>query len=425
MRNLEDRKHVIRMLILYTCIGMAVMSVTAFFQYRAYTANYNQAVGRICAQVLAQYPKTSASSLAAILNDTADRTSVAEGEDFLRTYGIDMKRDAAVRSNDRKLQQFLVVDAVLMLVVSLGFALIVFAQHRYYRTQIRQTAQYLQRINRGDYQLKMDDSQEGEVSILKSELYKTAIVMREAAMNAREDKMRLKDSLSDISHQLKTPLTSLSINIENLESHLDMEPQAKRRTLRRARCDIGNITQMVQAILKLSRLDADVVEFTRKETGIEEIVDKAVDSVTALCDLKNIELTVRPDSDRSAVLYCDGYWQTEALTNIVKNAVEHAVNRVVIGYYRYEMYDEVIVENDGEPISEQDRRQIFTRFYRGEDASPDSIGIGLSLAEAIVRHDNGYILVDAAGRQQDREEGTRFTLRYFHDRSSIAVCDSL
>ena len=85
----------------------------------------------------------------------------------------------------------------------------------------------------------------------------------------------------------------------------------------------------------------------------------------------------------------------------------------------------MIVENDGEPISEQDRRQIFTRFYRGEDASPDSIGIGLSLAEAIVRHDNGYILVDAAGRQQDREEGTRFTLRYFHDRSSIDVCDSL
>ena len=106
----------------------------------------------------------------------------------------------------------------------------------------------------------------------------------------------------------------------------------------------------------------------------------------------------------------------EAITNIVKNAVEHAESEVRIGFYRYEMYAEITVQNDGETISDEDKKHIFTRFYSGSGQPADSIGIGLSLAEAIVRHDNGYILVEDCKKDVLNEKnecsGTRFVVRY-------------
>ena len=142
------------------------------------------------------------------------------------------------------------------------------------------------------------------------------------------------------------------------------------------------------------QLIADVVEFDEKDTLLSEIVSEAADNVMALCDLRDIRLSIDEGSDKDACIHADAYWQCEAITNIVKNAVEHAESEVRIGFYRYEMYAEITVQNDGEAISDEDKKHIFTRFYSGSGQPADSIGIGLSLAEAIVRHDNGYILVE-------------------------------
>ena len=173
---------------------------------------------------------------------------------------------------------------------------------------------------------------------------------------------------------------------------------------------------MVQAILKLSRLEADVVEFDEKDTLLSEIVSEAADNVMALCDLRDIMLSIDEGSDKDACIHADAYWQCEAITNIVKNAVEHAESEVKIGFYRYEMYAEITVQNDGETISDEDKKHIFTRFYSGSGQPADSIGIGLSLAEAIVRHDNGYILVEDCKKDVLNEKnecsGTRFVVRY-------------
>lgn len=219
-----------------------------------------------------------------------------------------------------------------------------------------------------------------------------------------------------LSHQLKTPLTSLSINLENLEGNPDMASENRSRIMRRAKRDVDNISHMVQAILKLSRLEADVVEFDEKDTLLSEIVSEAADNVMALCDLRDIRLSIDEGSDKDACIHADAYWQCEAITNIVKNAVEHAESEVKIGFYRYEMYAEITVQNDGEAISDEDKKHIFTRFYSGSGQPADSIGIGLSLAEAIVRHDNGYILVEDCKKDVLNEKnecsGTRFVVRY-------------
>ena len=164
------------------------------------------------------------------------------------------------------------------------------------------------------------------------------------------------------------------------------------------------------------QLIADVVEFDEKDTLLSEIVSEAADNVMALCDLRDIRLSIDEGSDKDACIHADAYWQCEAITNIVKNAVEHAESEVKIGFYRYEMYAEITVQNDGEAISDEDKKHIFTRFYSGSGQPADSIGIGLSLAEAIVRHDNGYILVEDCKKDVLNEKnecsGTRFVVRY-------------
>lgn len=419
MIHFEDRKKSVIFSIIYICICLTVIAMAVFFQYRAYNKNYNATIERLCGMIQEEHPDIDGSSIARILNDEAvrDNDSLLEaGSQFLKKYGIDPATDPAMIANEKELQKAVIIDLVLVMLFGAGFILYQGMSNRYYKKQVRQMAGYLKCINQGDYTLKMDDSREGEISILKSELYKTAIMMREAAENAKADKLLLKDSLSDISHQLKTPLTSLSINLENLEDNPDMDTETKNRILRRTKRDIGNITHMVQAILKLSRLDADVVEFTKKDTKLSEIVHKAADSVTALCDLKDISLEISADSDNEAVISCDEYWQTEGITNIVKNAVEHAASKVTIGYYKYELYNEIVVENDGDAINEEDRKNIFKRFYRGENSAADSIGIGLSLAETIIRHDNGYIMVDDMSEDtlisKNECSGTRFVIRY-------------
>ena len=414
--NLENRKHFVYFAIIYTCICVTVMAFTVFFQYRAYTKNYNATVAKLCALIHEKYPDVSDGSIAAILNDSSlgsDYTNLKSAEPLFKKYGIDMEKDSAVLSNEKALKGALLLDIFLVVLFAGGFCLYIVLIRFSFKRQVRQVADYLRRINQGDYRLVMADSTEGEISILKGELYKTAIYLRESAENAKADKLLLKDALSDILHQLKTPLTSLSIN---LEGNPDMASENRNRIMRRAKRDVDNISHMVQAILKLSRLEADVVEFDEKDTLLSEIVYEAADNVMALCDLRDIRLSIDEGSDKDACIHADAYWQCEAITNIVKNAVEHAESEVRIGFYRYEMYAEITVQNDGEAISDEDKKHIFTRFYSGSGQPADSIGIGLSLAEAIVRHDNGYILVEDCKKDVLNEKnecsGTRFVVRY-------------
>lgn len=421
--NLENRKHFVYFAIIYTCICVTVMAFTVFFQYRAYTKNYNVTVAKLCALIHEKYPDVSEGSIAGILNDSSidsDDTNLKAAETLLKKYGIDMEKDSAVLSNEKALKGALWFDIFLVVLFAGGFCLYIMIMRLSFKRQVRQAADYLRRINQGDYRLVMSDSTEGELSILKGELYKTAIYLRESAENAKTDKLLLKDALSDISHQLKTPLTSLSINLENLEANPDMAPENRNRIMRRAKRDVDNISHMVQAILKLSRLEADVVEFDEKDILLSEIVAEAADNVMALCDLRDVRLFIDEGSDKDASIHADAYWQCEAITNIVKNAVEHAESEVRIGFYRYEMYAEITVQNDGETISDEDKKHIFTRFYSGSGQPADSIGIGLSLAEAIVRHDNGYILVEDCKKdvlkdtlnEKNECSGTRFVVRY-------------
>ena len=171
---------------------------------------------------------------------------------------------------------------------------------------------------------------------------------------------------------------------------------------------ILSISFLVQNILKLSRFEADTIKYIRKMVPLESIIDKAVSNVEALADLKGIELKVSHGEDLS--MTCDPIWQTEAVTNIIKNAIEHAKSRVDVYYESSETYSQINISNDGEPVDESDMLHLFERFYRGKHADSDSVGIGLALAKAIIDEDNGYIKVYNC--DENSEKSVEFVIRY-------------
>lgn len=404
MGNKDNKKKYV----IINAAGMLIVLIAVFIvnymQFRAYEANYNRKLNEICVKLLEEYPQITSSDLISIINSDNETK-----EDFFLHYGIDMRNDSVLIENAGKFQKYMLLEIV---VVFIGTGIIIFIhmlENRRKEKEIIEIARYIEQINKGNYQLKIDDNSEGELSILKNEVYKTTIMLKEAAQNSHIDKVNLKNSLSDISHQLKTPITSLLINLENLEDNPQLDEDTQQKIISNAKRDVNSINVLVQSILKLSKLDANAIEFVRKETAPAKIVDAAVDKVSALADLRGI--AVKLEGQAGPNLLCDAYWQIEAISNILKNAVEHAKSCVTVRYESNKVYCKIVIENDGVPISEKDRLHIFERFYKGDNAARESIGIGLSLAKSIIEQDGGYVTVDTRDARQG-EGITVFTVKY-------------
>lgn len=397
---LRNRKRTAVFVAIFILFAAIIVSMATYFEYKTYTSNYNDKLNAICNRISKDYPEINSNDLMEILNsDTKNK------ENFFARYGIDLEKESVILKNDTAFRKFLVANIV-MLTVCLGIIAIgIYMRNRYLDKEISQITTYLKNINSGNYSFHMDAVKEGDLSILESEVYKTTIMLKEAADNSLLDKQRLKDSLSDISHQLKTPITSLVINLENLEDNPNIDIEARNRLIANAKRDTNRINQMVKQLLTLSKFDANVVEFKKEKVLLSSIVRESIENVSALSELTGIEIVCENKEGEDAELICDSYWQKQAITNILKNGIEHAKNQVTIIYTDCELYKQIIIENDGEPISEEDRKNIFKRFYSGQNSSKENVGIGLAIANAVVRKDGGYIMVDS-------DHKVRFIVRY-------------
>ena len=395
------KKYLIISLIAALCI-LILFSALNTIEYRVYTENFNQKLNDIVTTVIEKYPDVSENELIEILNGkkTGDPS-------ILEKYGIDIESDSAVLENIGAHRLFLILNTVLLLC---GIAVPLFVLLKYNRSRskdIVDITRTIEQINKRNYELDIDSISEDELSILKNEIYKTAVTLREAADNSNADKLNLKKSLEDISHQLKTPLTSILVMLDNMIDDPEMDAAVREDFIRSIKRETVNVNFFVQAILKLSRFDSNTIHFIKEKTSLRALIDDAAQNVSALCDLRNI--TVAVESECNAEIVCDRKWQAEAITNILKNSVDHSRDggKVLIHCSQNTVYSMIEITDFGEGISKKDLPHVFERFYKGENASPDSIGIGLALSKTIIEEDNGTVNVDSDAN------GTRFIIKYF------------
>lgn len=410
MKNKINLKHCLVQIGVVTVVFLIGILTINIYEYQNYQKHYNYKINAILNQIQKSYPEVTDAELMEILNATDGESGNAE-DSFVGKYGVELQRDALILKNEQISKCFWGLNLVLGAVFAIAITGLFLKYNRKKDQELSKITKYIEEINQKNYKLDIDDISEDELSILKNEIYKTTVMLKEVAEHSVKAKNDLKESLSDISHQLKTPLTSILVILDNLIDDAEMDAEVRQDFIRDIKREISNINFLVQSLLKLSKLDSDTVVFSKEEVSVQKIVGVAVQNVSTLCDLKNVFVeTECVDGVEKPVIVCDFRWQVEAVTNVLKNCVEHSPNdsKIRIQIDKNQVYASISIRDFGDGIEEEDQKHIFERFYKGKNASSDSVGIGLALAKAIIENDRGHISVWSGN------DGTKFVIKYFY-----------
>lgn len=291
--------------------------------------------------------------------------------------------------------------------MAMGIALIIsFSVHTKNRyKKISELNDYLSLICSGNYNLDIVDNSEGELSILKNNLYKVMVLLRSSNDALKNDKVFLSDSLADISHQLKTPLTSIMVITDLLKNETNEEKRKEFVGIIESQCE--KMKWLITTLLKFSKLDAGTVDFIIEKISVTALINESLKPFMLTMDLKQIDLVKKIEEFD---IKADKNWSIEALENIIKNCIEHTHNggKLNICTSQTTLYNKIIIKDNGVGISERDLPHVFERFYCGKNAANDSVGIGLALSQAILKKQNAAISVKSS-----KEEGTEFEIKFY------------
>ena len=386
-------------LIMFTLITFGIIILLNVMLYYHVNKNYNNKIVNIISTIKEKYPEIKDDEIFDIIKSNVKTNT-------FNRYSFDLDGILLIKENKTIFVSYFIILLFIYLIICLVYLTIIINNDKRKEKEINEVIKIIEEINNKNYSFKMTDVNEEDLSLLKNEIYKTTIMLNELSEISKKDKKELEESLEDISHQLKTPLTSILIMIDTLLDDEDMDQNTREDFLRNMKREVMNINFLVKSILKLSRLDTNTVKFISKKESVKEIINEAILNVSLLSDLKNVKIETNLSD---SFITCDYKWQIEALTNILKNSVEHSYenNKVLIESSENNAYVKITIEDFGSGIAKEDINHIFERFYKGKDSDYDSIGIGLTLSKSIIEKQNGKISVESS------DDGTIFTIKYF------------
>lgn len=401
-KDREFQKAIIRILILMAT-GLIVWNLAVSVTNRRIAAIYYERISAIFGAISARYPDMEHGDWMQYLNATGNEE---DGEAFLHQYGI-LQGDMPILQAQTAQKRFQITGTLVWLLVCTGILLIFICYQKQRNRKIWELVDYIRKIEHGIYRIEIEDNEEGELSRLQNELYKITVMLRESSELAGQQKKALADSVSDISHQLKTPLTSCLVLLDNLSESENMTEETRRRFLSEITRQLTSVSWLVQVLLKLSRLDAGVVELKEEELSVSALIRGAVEKVGLLAEWKQIDIQVTGEEE--IFIKGDRHWLEEALVNLIKNAIEHSPedSEIRIQVEDNQVYTCIQVRDFGSGISYEDQKHIFERFYRSADAGEDSVGIGLALAQGIMKRQNGYLTAES-----EPGRGTTFYMKF-------------
>jgi signal transduction histidine kinase len=292
--------------------------------------------------------------------------------------------------------------AVSILLIS---CVMIFTKWRY--REIEKLSSYLKQISSGNFHLDVRDNSEGELSLLKSDIFKVTRMLSEQGAVLHEDKAKLTNAISDISHQLKTPLTSMIVMTDLLRDK-GLEDEKRAEFTRNLQVQLERMEWLVSSLLKLSKIDAGTITFKKERVQVAPLIQAATDPLLIPMDIKMQQLKIH--GDEQATFLGDFKWTAEALINIIKNAIEHTSEggEISIHFSENALFTEISISDNGKGIPKEDLPYIFRRFYKGKNAGDDSVGIGLAMAYSIITSQHGDIEV-----KSQPGAGTTFQIKFY------------
>ena len=296
---------------------------------------------------------------------------------------------------------------IILVCLVIEFISLFFTKKRY--NDISELTYKIDKILHNNDYTNFDVNKEGELAVLNSEIYKMTVRLREQTERLENEKNYLKDYLADISHQIRTPMTSINIMISRL-SRQELTFEDRFKMIKEISKLLTRIEWLVTALLKVAQLESDTVKLKKEKTNVEEVVNKSLEPLKIQAEIKNIKLKLKIEKNTN--YKGDYYWSVEAISNIIKNCIEHSENGGIIEIISEinPIYTEIIITDEGKGICKEDLPHLFERFYRGNNSGSEGIGIGLYLTKMIVSKQNGVIT--AKNREN---KGAEFNIKFFNE----------
>ena len=324
---------------------------------------------------------------------------------IINKYGVTSNQSLLKEINNIALKNYIII-VIFTLSISLLFILFYLKESYAKNKELENIIKTLKKVNHNIYDLELDLEEEGTFAILKEEIYKHTKMLKELSLKNIDDKQNLKNTLANISHQIKTPLTSISILVDNLMNE-NIDKNTQREFLEDIRFQIDNINFLVLSLLKLSKFEANVIEFKETNINVYKMIQNIIKNLDPLIKKKNLNIYLNIDKD----IYIKGdyKWEIEALTNILKNSIEHTNDNknIYIKGESNKVRTKIVIKDEGSGIAKSDLTKVFNRYYHDLN-NLNNFGIGLSLAKEIINKDNGKIIV-----KSEVGKGTIFTIKYF------------
>ena len=393
-----------KIIITVTVIVLFVTTIAiTYYEYQTYSHLTNEFVSDVVDLIDENYPNIDTSEVIEIINSS----DYDNNSDILTSYGFTDSDLSILVSLENQFHEQLLINIIIIVIFGAIIILGIYLYNLKNKRELDNLIKYLKELNRGNYNLQIDLNSEGTLSILKNEIYTTTIMLREKAEKELVDKQNLKDSLTNISHQLKTPLTSISLLVDNLCDE-DVPASLQKEFLGDIKTQIDSINYLIIVLLKLSRFDANVITFKEEKINVKNLCIDVLKHIDALRDVKNI--TIHINGSNNVTFIGDYKWEFEALSNILKNCLEYTSENknIYVSFKETNMFTEIIIQDEGKGMNKEEKRRIFERFYKGENSSNNNFGIGMSLAKEIINKDNGKIKVDSTP-----DIGSTFKIRYY------------
>lgn len=388
MNNSEVKK----LLLYITVVSIVFLFILLIFIYKLDKYYKNEVINvyaKVSNGVIKVYPELEDEIIDSLMSDNNDKT-------ILEKYGINNK----INILDTKKIYIEIIIIYLLIIIVISTIYII--HNIYVFKKIKGLSIYTTKILNDDYSMDIRSYDEGDISNLKNDLYKMTIKLKETRDIELKEKKYLETTLEDISHQLRTPLTSMNVGLEVLSGNVDAI--TKKEFIQMEKKNLDRIEWLVTSLLKMSRLDSGTVLLVDKKEDLSKIIDNALEPIKIPIELKGISLI--NEVDKNLKIKVDENWVREAFINVLKNAYEHTNSLIKIVSSDNPIYTEVKIIDDGAGISNTDLPHIFERFYKGS-TNKESIGIGLNMAKKIIEKENGNISV------QTSNNGTTFIIKFY------------
>ena len=296
---------------------------------------------------------------------------------------------------------------ILIFLVCLSFVMVSLHGEKKKYEKLADLADRIDMILNSDEFVTLEESKEGDFAILESEIRKMTTKIREGAYLIQKEKIYLNDSIADISHQLRTPLTTINLIMSFLQAG-ELGTTERMRYVAEVNSHLKRIDWLISSLLKISKLDAGTVAMKQEKVYVSSLVGKAAESIMIPLEIRNQLFDFVSTGNETFI--GDKNWSVEAVSNIIKNCMEHTPEKghILVEASENILYTKIIIEDTGPGIEKEDLPHIFERFYKGKNSANSSVGIGLALSRMIIQNQNGSIKVE-----NKKEGGSRFTIKFY------------